>query len=52
MATVAELFRATVEGRMMGEEALASARSLYPARYSNGFLHAVPGHVMREVSMS
>lgn len=49
MAVIAELFRATAAGRMTGEEALARARSLYPARFSNGFLHAIPGHVMREM---
>jgi collagenase-like PrtC family protease len=50
MAAVASLYRATSEGRMAGEEALAKVRSLYTANYSNGFLHAVPGHVMREMS--
>lgn len=50
MAAVASLYRATAEGLMAGEEALAKVRSLYPAMYSNGFLHAVPGHVMTQVS--
>lgn len=51
MAAVAALYRATAEGRMSGDEALAKVRSVYPAMYSNGFLHAVPGHVMREMSV-
>lgn len=50
MAAVASLYRATAEGLMAGEEALEKVRSLYPAMYSNGFLHAVPGHVMTQVS--
>ena len=50
MAAVASLYRATAEGLMAGEEALAKVRSLHPAMYSNGFLHAVPGHVMTQVS--
>lgn len=51
MTAVAALFRATAEARLTGQEALAKARSLYGAQYSNGFLHAVPGHMMRQVSV-
>jgi collagenase-like PrtC family protease len=50
MAAIAGLFRATADGRMTGEEALARARSFYPARYSNGFIHAVPGRSLAEAS--
>lgn len=52
MAAVAQLFRATGEGRMSGREAQAKVRELYTAQYSNGFLHAVPGHLMNQMPIT
>jgi len=48
MAGHAALFRQVAAGQLDPAEAMGKARALYPAEYSNGFLHAMPGHMMRE----
>lgn len=48
MVAIAGLFRSVAAGRLDPAGAMAAARTLYPADYSNGFLHALPGHVLHE----
>lgn len=44
MAAVARLYRARLDGRIDGEEALAELARIYPGvRFSNGFLHQQEG---------
>jgi collagenase-like PrtC family protease len=44
MVQVANLYRAVLDGRMAGEEALGELAEVYPGvRFSNGFLHQAEG---------
>ena len=48
MAAVARVFRDVSTGRIEPGEGLATLGALYPSgEFSNGFLHGVPGHLMR-----
>lgn len=52
MVAIAGLFRSVAAGRLDPAGAMAAARTLYPADYSNGFLHALPGHVLHEARLA
>ncbi|KQW76081.1 protease [Devosia sp. Root413D1] len=48
MARVAETFREVVGGRMDPNESLLRLRDIHPgAEFSNGFLHGLPGHLLK-----
>ena len=47
MVAVARLFRDVADGRLDPAEGLARAHALHPGEFSNGFIHGLPGHVMR-----
>ncbi len=46
MVAMAGLFRAVATGGLAPAEAMVAARAIYPAEYSNGFIHALPGHLL------
>ncbi len=52
MVAIAGLFRSVADGRLDPAEAMATARTLYPVDYSNGFIHAQPGHVLHEARVT
>lgn len=53
MAAVAETFREVVGGRLDPKEGLLRLRAIHTnAEFSNGFLHGLPGHVMKVQGLS